>query len=115
LQFQVIGKDGTDDDALNRRLAVREQHIAMGDQLRATGNVLFGVAHLDADGKMTGSTYIVDFPSRQELDAWLAVEPYVTGDVWRTIEVTPCRVGPSFVDMIAAHAAAGSEIQSSRR
>lgn len=109
MQFQVIGKDGTDDDALNRRLAVRDQHIAMGDQLRASGNVLFGVAHLDDDGKMIGSTYIVDFPSRTKLDEWLAIEPYVIGEVWKSIEITPCRVGPSFVDMIGSKTTSGSK------
>lgn len=28
MQFQVIGKDGTDDEALNRRLAARDEQVA---------------------------------------------------------------------------------------
>jgi len=41
---------------------------------------------------VTGSVVIVDFESRAALDAWLALDPYVTGDVWRGIEVHPFRV-----------------------
>ena len=48
---------------------------------------------------MTGSVLVLDFPERAELDAWLKIEPYVTGDVWRSIEVRPFRVGPSFVGL----------------
>ena len=40
---------------------------------------------------MTGAVLIVEFESRPALDAWLASEPYVTGDVWRRIEVHPFR------------------------
>lgn len=97
MQFLVLGYDGTDEHALERRLAVREAHIKLGDQLVAQGNLLFGVALLDEAGKMIGSALIAEYPSRQDLDAWLAVEPYITGDVWRTVKVHPCRVGPSFV------------------
>lgn len=101
MQFQVVGKDGTDEGALERRLAVRAEHVALGDQLRTQGHVLFGVAHLSSEGSMIGSTYIVDFPTRADLDSWLEQEPYVRGNVWETIEVTPCQVGPSFLDLIA--------------
>jgi hypothetical protein len=30
-----------------------------------------------------------------ELDAWLASVPLVSGDVWQSAEVTPCRVSPT--------------------
>jgi hypothetical protein len=29
----------------------------------------------------------------------LQTEPYVTGGVWQSIDVEPCRVGPSFVGL----------------
>jgi hypothetical protein len=32
------------------------------------------------------------FPSRTELDAWLASEPYVVNKVWKDIEVIPIRM-----------------------
>ncbi len=37
----------------------------------------------EATGAMTGSAVVVEFPDRAALDAWLAADPYVTGDVWR--------------------------------
>ena len=96
MQFLVIARDGTDSEALNRRLAARPAHIAMGDQYRAEGKHLIGVALLDETEKMVGSVLLVDFANRAELDAWLAVEPYVVGKVWESIEVSMCKVGPSF-------------------
>lgn len=44
---------------------------------------------------MIGSMLILEFPSHAELDAWLGVEPYVIGDVWREIEISPVKVGRS--------------------
>jgi uncharacterized protein YciI len=99
MQFMVTGLDGSDEHALNRRLAAREAHIARSDQLVQTGNMLYGVALLDEHDRMIGSVMIVDFPYRAGVDAWLQSEPYVTGAVWQTIDVKPCRVGPSFIDL----------------
>lgn len=97
MQFIVIAHDGTDEEALQRRLAVREAHIALGDNMVASGHQLYGVALLNDAGRMIGSVIVCEFSSREELDAWLVREPYVTGDVWKHIEVIPCRVGPSFL------------------
>jgi uncharacterized protein YciI len=99
MQFLVIGHDGTDEHALSRRMAVREAHIALGDKLRDAGKMLYGAAILDDHGKMTGSVLICEFDSRAELDQWLKEEPYVKGDVWKEIEVQPCKVGPSFAGL----------------
>lgn len=93
-QFLVIGYDGSDGEALQRRLRVRQAHIDLGDELVASGNMLYGVAILDHDQRLIGSMLVVGFPSRAELDVWLEVEPYVTGEVWKQISVQPCRVGP---------------------
>ncbi|MEV7443546.1 YciI family protein [Streptomyces sp. NPDC091204] len=95
----LIGRDGTDEGALSRRLAVRDAHIALGDKLVAEGRMLFGTALLGEDGNMTGSMLVLDYPSRAELDQWLAVEPYATSGVWEEITITPVRVGPSFVGL----------------
>jgi uncharacterized protein YciI len=90
MQFLVIGKDGTDTEAMNRRLAVRDAHIALGDKLFESGNMWYGAALTDEDGKMIGSALMMDFQSREKLDEWLKTEPYVTGDVWKEIEILPC-------------------------
>lgn len=97
MQYLVLGYDGTDEDALSRRMAVREAHIALGDKMRAAGQMICGAAILDDADKMIGSVLICDFESRADLDKWLESEPYVTGNVWQKIDVQPCRVGPSFL------------------
>jgi len=99
MQFLVIGYDGTDEKALERRLAVREAHIALGDKMRDAGKMLYGAAILDEQSKMTGSVLICEFDSRAELNEWLKEEPYLTGDVWQQIEIHNCKVGPSFVGL----------------
>jgi hypothetical protein len=99
MQFLLLAYDGKDSDAAERRRTARPAHIALGDKLVGEGRMLFGTAILDADEKMIGSMLILDYPSRANLDAWLEVEPYVTGNVWHDIEIRPARVGPSFVGL----------------
>ncbi len=94
-QFVIIAKDGRDSEALNRRMAARAAHIRNTDDNIA--HFKMAAATLDASGQMNGSVMIADFPTRADLDAWLATEPYVTGHVWQTIEVLPCHIGPSFL------------------
>ena len=94
MQFAIIAKDGTDTEALKRRLKVRDAHIRNTDE--NMDHMVMAAATLNNEGDMNGSIMIVEFPSRQDLDDWLNTEPYVTGDVWRDITVLPCKVGPSF-------------------
>lgn len=94
MQFIIIAHDYK--DGLERRLRVREKHVQLGDKLVLAGKALYGVALLDKKGDMRGSVYVMEFPSREELDAWLQEEPYVKEKVWEKIEVIPCKVGPSF-------------------
>ena len=105
MQFCLIARDGKDAEALNRRMAARQAHIALSDEAVARGEQIIGVALLDEGGAMNGSVMIVDFPSRQALDEWLASEPYMKAGVWQEIEVLPCRVGPSFAHCIKTVAA----------
>ncbi len=100
MHFLVIGKDGKDAGALERRMAARPAHLAYSDENIA--NLVMGVATLDAAGHMNGSAFIVDFPDRAALDAWLAKEPYVVQGVWKEVTVTPCKVGPSFLSKLTS-------------
>lgn len=100
MHFIVIAKDGSDHDALNRRMASREAHIALGNESVKRGEHLLGMALLNDRGDMCGSVMLVDFQNRQALDEWLSKEPYVTGGVWKNIEVHECRIGPSFQHVI---------------
>ncbi len=92
MQFLIIGKDGTDPEAPARRLAVREAHLKLGDEMEQSGNRWYGCVMLDDDGNMIGSMAVMDFQSEKELHEWLAREPYVIGNVWKTIEISKCNV-----------------------
>jgi len=96
MEFIVIARDGNDDGAPSRRMDARPGHIALSDEAIKRGEQILGAAMLDEHGTMRGSVMVVDFPDRAALDTWLEREPYVTGGVWKTIEVIPCRIGPSF-------------------
>jgi uncharacterized protein YciI len=95
MEYIVMAYDGTDEESLKRRLDIRPAHMAQGDKMLAAGKYRYGAALLD-DDKIIGSMIVVDFTSKEELDDWLAIEPYVTSNVWQKIEITPCRVGPRF-------------------
>ena len=44
MQYVIIGLDGTDNEALDRRLAVREDHLSLGDKMVNKGNMMYGAA-----------------------------------------------------------------------
>jgi hypothetical protein len=91
MEFLVVARDGTDDEAIERRRRARPTHLeAIAPRVDA-GNILVGGAMLSEDGEMIGSMLLVDLPDRAAVDEWLKVDPYVTGDVWREIEVRPFR------------------------
>jgi uncharacterized protein len=92
MQFILIAYDGTDKDALQRRLNVREEHLSKIAVLKKIGECLFGGAILDENGKMIGSTIVYEFPDRQSLDDKLKDEPYITTGVWEKIEIRPFRL-----------------------
>jgi uncharacterized protein len=94
MQFIVTAFDLP--DALQRRLEVRQKHIDLCNEMKAEGTMLYGAALLDDDGNMKGSMLVLDFPGDAELDAYLKIEPYITGNVWGKIDILPCKVGPSF-------------------
>lgn len=91
MQFVIIARDGTDPEAQARRQAVRSAHLEGIRPFVERGNILVGGAILNELGNMVGSVLMADFPTREELDAWLAGDPYVTDGVWQEVEVQPYR------------------------
>ena len=91
-QYLILAYDGPDAEAPARRQAVRQAHLANVAPLVEAGKLHVGGAILDERGEMIGSMVLAEFPSRDELDAWLLNDPYVTGKVWQKIEVLPFRV-----------------------
>ena len=92
MQFLLIAYDGTDPDALDRRMKVREEHLRKIEGLKKEGKFLVGGAILDENGKMAGSMLVYDFPDRQALEDRLKDEPYLTGGVWERTEIRPFRL-----------------------
>ena len=91
MQFLLIAYDGTDAEAPERRMKVRQDHLNKIELLKQSGGFLFGGAILSDDGNMIGSMIVYEFPDRQSLDALLKEEPYVTEGVWKKIEIKPFR------------------------
>ena len=91
MNFLIIAHDFRDPQALSRRMKHRPAHIEGVKRMKAEGTFVEGGAMLDDDGGMVGSMVLVAFPSRADVDAWLAVDPYVTGQVWEHVTVRPFR------------------------
>ncbi|MFC2054510.1 YciI family protein [Chloroflexota bacterium] len=98
MQFIVIAYDGIDDKAVERRKAVREDHLKNAKEMFDSGKWLYAAAILDDSGKMIGSMVICDFDSREELKKqWLNREPYVLGKVWEKIDINRAQVAPNLI------------------
>jgi uncharacterized protein YciI len=88
MQFIIRAYDG--EGMLDRRMEVRPRHLEgmnrMGRHIICAGGLL------DDAGKMKGSVLVVDFQTREELDAYLADEPYMLEHVWEEIDIEPLNV-----------------------
>ena len=78
---------------LEKRLATRPLHMARLQQLDAEGRLIVaGAMPKDPSNPQAGfygSTMIVDFDSREALDAWLQDEPFLKEGVYSHIDVKP--------------------------
>ncbi len=88
MQFLIKAHDGK--DMLERRMSVRPRHLE--NMMKLGKSVVCGGGLLNEEGKPIGSALIVDFESREQLDAYLASEPYIQEKVWETVEVEPINV-----------------------
>lgn len=83
MQFVITAYDG--EGKLDRRMEVRPRHLEKMAEMGA--HIICAGGLLDDEGKMKGSLLVTEFKDREELDSYLAGEPYVTGGVWEKIEV----------------------------
>lgn len=78
---------------LEQRLAVRQAHLERLKHLDQAGQlVLAGPMPKDHNNPKLGfygSTLIVKFKDRTQLDEWLAQEPYLLAGVYSHIDVKP--------------------------
>lgn len=81
------------ENSVEKRLAIRPQHIARLEQLDAQGRLIVAGAmpkvHGEPQAGFYGSTLIVDFDSREQLDQWLSEEPFLLEGVYAQIDVKP--------------------------
>jgi len=92
MQFLLVAYDGTDNEALERRMKARPAHLENVAVLKKRGEFLLGGAILDDNGKMIGSMIVYDFPERALLDKYLENEPYIVDKVWGKIDIRPFRL-----------------------
>lgn len=78
---------------VEKRLAIRPQHLERLQKLDDEGRlVVAGAMPKDPTNPQAcfyGSTIIVDFDSREALEAWLQDEPFLKAGVYGQIEVKP--------------------------
>ena len=91
MNFLILAHDFRDPEAPSRRMQQRPAHLDGVRRMKEEGTFLDGGAMLDDEGRAVGSMVVVEFPSRTEVDTWLAADPYVTGQVWEHITVRAFR------------------------
>ena len=72
--------------SLEKRLSVREQHLARLKQLQAEGRLLTAGP---GEAGFTGSTVIAQFESLSAAKDWAAQDPYVEAGVYGDVIVKP--------------------------
>ena len=92
MKFMITAYDGTDGDALSRRMNTRPRHLENLAKEMEKGHVICAGGILNDAGKPAGSLLIMDYDSREELDEYLANEPYVLENVWQDIKAEPFNV-----------------------
>lgn len=92
MQFIINAYDATDENALERRMKIRPQHLEGIKKVKEIGSVICAGGLTDADGKVKGSYLVMDFPTKEHFDEYLKNEPYVLYGVWEKINVEQCNV-----------------------
>ena len=93
MQYVIIARDYP--NGFEKRQQHRAAHLEGAEQLKKEGKLLYAVALVE-NGQMKGSIMVMNFNTRAELDAYKAKEPYITGGVWESVEISECAVPPLF-------------------
>lgn len=83
MQFIIRAYDG--EGMLAKRMEMRPRHLEGIERIRE--HVICAGGLLDEEGKMKGSVLIMEYENREQLDEYLANEPYVQEHLWEKIEV----------------------------
>ncbi|EAS43272.1 hypothetical protein C9J48_14195 [Photobacterium profundum] len=83
------------ENSLERRLSVREQHLARLQALQAEGRLLVAgpMPAIDSENPgeagFTGSTVIAEFSSLEAAKTWADADPYIAAGVYANVVVKP--------------------------
>ncbi|MDN5928697.1 MAG: YciI family protein [Hyphomicrobiales bacterium] len=92
-QFMVTALDGRDQESFQRRRDARPEHLERIRPFVESGELIFAGALTDAAGRPSGSVFAMELSSREELDKWIADDPYTRNGVWTSVDVKEIRVG----------------------
>lgn len=91
--YAIISQDVT--NSLEKRINVREQHLARLKELKEQGRLIIAGPHpsIDCDDPgeagFTGSLIIAEFNSLEEAQAWANDDPYIKTGVYQQLVVKP--------------------------
>jgi uncharacterized protein YciI len=91
MQYVIHAYDHTDAGALDRRMAVRPNHLDYVRQLKEKGQFILGGALLGPEGKMIGSMLLLDLDTEDQLNEYLKTDPYIVQGVWEKVDARPFR------------------------
>jgi hypothetical protein len=77
-------------DGLERRMAVRENHLAYVREHAAMLKVAGPL--LNDAGEMAGSMFVLEAPDRAAVEAFTAADPYRLANVFERTEIHPWRI-----------------------
>lgn len=91
--YAIISEDV--DNSMEKRMKVRDKHVARLQQLRDEGRLLTAGPHPAIDSEdpgaagFTGSLIIAEFDSLSAAQSWSHDDPYVAAGVYSKVTVKP--------------------------
>ena len=85
-------------NSLEKRMSVRDQHIARLNQLKDQGRLIIAGPHpaIDSpdpgDAGFTGSLIVAEFDSLESAQAWADDDPYIAAGVYEKVIVKPFKL-----------------------
>lgn len=92
MQFIVYAYDATDEKALERRMAVRPDHLENIKKVKEKGSVICAGGLTNDDGKVIGSFLVMEFANKELFIEYLESEPYIKHGVWDEVKINTCNV-----------------------
>lgn len=91
--YLIVGEDTP--NSLEKRLAVRPDHVARLQELQAEGRLVLAGPFPAVDSPdpgaagFTGSAIVAEFASLADAQAWADADPYVAAGVYGSVQVRP--------------------------